>query len=353
MAAATSTLQTIRTKVRRLTRSPSVAQLSDADLDQYINTSILFDIPTKIKFFSLRTVFSFYTQPGVDVYRTNTTDPNDPLYDFPNKYTAVHPPVYLAGVPGYYTQERDVFYGNFPRTNFISDTGLLGDGTTGTFSGIINTFAQSSTSVSSNQFILQNSVVFTALDTAGTAMILKDYPVSNLIGALGIPGVPQTLPSPYGQINYRTGEFTLNFPSATAVSSVSLPNPIWSEIIPYIAGIPTTMLYYNNEFTLRPVPDKAYVVEIEANVVPTQLLQTTDHPQIKQWWQWIAFIASFHIFEDRVDDESIAKLQSRYDEQESLALSTSMEQYANERTVTAYTNNSISNGWNNFGRWPY
>ena len=44
MPAPTSTLQTIRTKVRRLTRTPSTAQLSDDDLDQYINTFVVYDL---------------------------------------------------------------------------------------------------------------------------------------------------------------------------------------------------------------------------------------------------------------------------------------------------------------------
>jgi len=40
-----STLETIKIKVRRLTRSPSEAQLSDADLNQYINTFLIYDLP--------------------------------------------------------------------------------------------------------------------------------------------------------------------------------------------------------------------------------------------------------------------------------------------------------------------
>ena len=38
-------LQTIRTKVRRLTRSLSPAQLTDAQIDEYINTFVLYDFP--------------------------------------------------------------------------------------------------------------------------------------------------------------------------------------------------------------------------------------------------------------------------------------------------------------------
>src|SRR5580765_2325949 len=96
---ANSTLAAIQQKVRRLTRSPSLQQLSDADLNQYINTFILYDFPEHLRLFSLRTTLTFYTQPFIDVYETNTIDPTNPLYNFKNKYLTVHPTIYVAGRP--------------------------------------------------------------------------------------------------------------------------------------------------------------------------------------------------------------------------------------------------------------
>lgn len=348
---ALSTLDTIRKKVRRLTQSPSEAQLSTFELDQYINTSIENDIPTTMKLFSLRTLLTFYTQPGVDVYKTNTTDPLDPLFNFKNKYTAVHNPVFIAGVPTYYTQWRTIFYANWPQTNFISDTGLVGDGTVGPFVGIINSFPQQPFPLVNKQFILQKSVVFTALDASGTAMILVDTPVTNQTGTLATPNSLVVL----GTINYVTGAFSFSFPSATAVGTSLIPNPIWSEVIVYTAGIPTTMLYYDNQFTLRPVPDKAYVINIEANIRPVELLSSMDEPQITQWWQWISALAARKVFEDRLDIDSVQLLTPFLEEQQALALSTSMEQYTNQRTVTIYSNNGVNQGWNNNnnGNWPF
>jgi hypothetical protein len=42
---ADSTLGAIRTKVRRLTRSPNTAQITDNQIDEYVNTFILYDFP--------------------------------------------------------------------------------------------------------------------------------------------------------------------------------------------------------------------------------------------------------------------------------------------------------------------
>lgn len=347
---ALSTLQQIRNKVRRITRSPSTSQLSDVDLDHYINTFIENDIPTSMKLFSLRTILTFYTQPGVDVYETNTTNPNDPLFNFKNKYTAVHPPVFIAGVQAFFTQQRDVFYGNFPQTNFVQQTGLFGNGGTGPFVGILPPPLNSPSPFTfAIPHILQRSVMFSCLDANGTAMILVDTPVSNVLGNITQPNSAVIL----GTVNYVTGAFTITFPSPTALAVPPQQNPIWSEAIYYAPGLPTTMLYYDNKFTLRPVPNQAYVVQVEANIRPIELLLVTDIPQISQWWQWIAWGASRKVFEDRNDADSIAQIMPSLKEQEGLVLSTSMEQYTNQRTVTIYTNNGITNGWNNFGRWPY
>jgi len=345
---ASSTLDTIRQKVRRITRSPSTAQLSNVDLDQYINTFIENDMPTSVKLFSLRTVLTFYTQPGVDVYATNSI-PNDPLNNFKNKYTAIHPPIYIAGVAAFFTQDRDIFYGNWPQTNAVQQTGLFGNGGTGPFAGILPPPNNLPGVSIINPHILQRSVMFSALDVAGTSMIVVDTPTSNVLGNLTTPNSVVVL----GTINYVTGAYSFSFPNSTALTSVISPNPIWSEAIYYVAGLPTTVLYYDNQFTLRPVPDKAYIVQVEANIRPTELLQTTDVPQISQWSQWISWGAAIKIFQDRMDMDSVQLSMPEFERQQAMVLSTSMEQYTNQRTVTIYTDNGLWSACNNWGRWPY
>lgn len=347
MALATSTLDTIRTKVRRLTRSPSEQQLSTAELDQYINTFIAFDFPENLRLFSLRTTFTFYTQPGIDVYQT-TEDPAqagiNPLFDFKNQYIAIHQPMYISGIPAYFTEWRDVFFGQWPQTNQVQNTLIFGDGGAGPFTGILNTFPQNalaSPSGPNTGAILQNTMIFTALDTNGTAMVLIDYPVNNILGNLGLANVTPTLPSPYGSINYQTGQFTVIFPNNT---QNSVQNPIWAEFVPYVAGKPISILYYDNQFTLRPVPDKAYPVQVEADIRPTQLLMASDNPQINQWWQYISYGSSLKILQDRMDIDSVNLIFPEFRRQESMVLRTTLTQQANERTTTIYTEGK-SYGW--------
>ena len=348
---ANSTLQAIRTKIRRITRSPSLSQISDSQLDEYINTFILYDFPEHLRLFSLRTLLTFYTQPGVDVYDTNTTVTTDPLYNFRNKYVAVHPPVYMAGIQSFYTQWRDVFYGYYPQTNTIADTLLRGNNSAGPF--VSNVIAPTGPPAGL-PFILQSNVNFNCLDNNGTSMIMVDIPISNTIGNLtqaNVPLVPpfDTIQDPNNFINYVTGEYTITFPANTQTMAT-----IWFEGILYQPGKPLCMLYYDDKFTIRPVPDKTYTIQIEVDVRPTELINSTDVPYLEQWWQYIAYGAAKKIFEDRMDLDSVQLIMPEFKTQERLVLRTTLTQQANERTVTIYTQGkNYGFGWFGSGGWPY
>ena len=88
-----SSLTSIRTKVRRLTRSPSTAQLTDAQIDDYVNTFVLYDFPE----FTVDKKLVFFLMPNIDFYSNNTVNADDPLYNFINKYISVKAPVYVGG----------------------------------------------------------------------------------------------------------------------------------------------------------------------------------------------------------------------------------------------------------------
>ena len=86
---ADSTLEAIIKKVRRLTRSPSVAQMSDDDIKEYVDTFVLYDFPEHLRLFTFKTTFTFYTEPNVDVYLPTMAAP---LLDFNETYTTfLHP----------------------------------------------------------------------------------------------------------------------------------------------------------------------------------------------------------------------------------------------------------------------
>ena len=332
---ADSTLAAIQKKVRRLTRSPSTAQISDADLNEYINTFILYDFPEHLRLFTLRQEFKFYTTPNVDVYSTNDIDLDSPLFNFKNKVISVHEPVYVAGFKVLFSQSRDEFFKIYPFVNTIENIGT-GDGINTFFSGTLQA-----------KPVLQNKVIFTSFDTNNEGLVLKDVP--QLDPATGVPLVIGNLVVPdsstsVGTINYKTGDYSFNFPAAPAANA-----KVEAQTFPYVASRPESILYFDNSFTVRPVPDKPYEVSMEVYVRPTELMATTDIPELEQWWQYIAYGAAKKIFEDRMDTESITKILPEFKQQERLALRRTISQQTNERVATIYTEQSDFDYYN--GGW--
>ena len=361
--APTTTLQAIETKVRRLTRSLSEAQLTTADLDNYINTAVVYDFPEHLRMFDLRTTYTFYTQPYQDVYPTDIDSfagvTTNPLYDFQNRYISVHSPFYIAGFNSLFSQSREQFYGIYPLVNNISSIGVAGDGTTTTFSGVINssqTFIPSNLS-QTTVGLLQGNVLFSSVDQNGSGLSLIDVPLVNtttgyksIFGNLYVPGTqpaysnPPTVLDPNNFVNYATGAFTITFPAAPGTGV-----PINSQTNAENVSLPQAVCYYDNKFIVRPVPDQPYAINFECYRRPTYLMSSDQSPQLNEWWQYIAYLAALKIFQDRMDIESADAIMPELKRQERLCLRRTIVQYTNERTATIYTEQTRQNGngWGN------
>lgn len=306
---ADSTLNAIRTKVRRLTRSPSDAQLSDAQIDEYVNTFVQYDFPEHLRLFNLRETHTFYTEANRDTYTTNQL-PGDPLEDFKQIFLTVHDPVFVAGYQIQLSQNRNEFFSWWPFNNDIRQVGT-GDGVTFTFTGTLPATP-----------ILANNVTFTAVDANNLSFNLNDDGLGNIVGDVGVgPNV----------IDYLTGVFTITFGAPPG------PNEeVWAETVPYQASRPTSMLFFQDTFTLRPVPDKGYPVQFEVYRRPTELLAVNQSPELQEWWQYIAYGASKKVFEDRSDSDGVEQIMPEFKQQENLILRRTIVQQTKERTATIY-----------------
>jgi len=354
-------LQAIQTKVRRLTRSPSTAQLSDTDLNNYINTFVVYDFPEHLRTFNLRQPFTFVCNPYQDVYPTDTASfvgvTTNPLYNFQNLYLTVHEPLYIAGFQSLYSQSREQFFGIYPNVNSISSIGVTGDGVSTRFTGVIinqgATLAPGQTQTGAT--FLQNNVLFSSVDVNNNGLALIDAPVVSTVtgnptttGNLYIPGslpaTPPTVVTPNNTINYVTGEFTITFPAAPGVGQA-----INSQTVPEVVARPQAMLFYNDQFTLRPVPDQPYRINFDVYIRPAELSLVNPIPELEEYWQYIAYGAAKKIFEDRMDIDSVALIMPEFKAQEALVNRRSIVQYTNERTATIYTEQAnfgpSNNGW--------
>lgn len=325
---AVSTLAAIRTKVRRLTRNVSPDQLTDTAIDEYVNTFIAYDFPEHLRLFTLRRNFSFYTQPNVDQYETTTGAVTDPLFNFKNVITTVHPPIYINGFESRFTLSQEQFFLLYPQLNTSFQLGT-GDGITTFFSGTITPVP-----------ILQRSIVVNGISANNSSDVFIDDPQTNATGNLVIPNNTSAV---VGTINYITGAITVTFLNAPAQDE-----PVNVLFSGYQAARPNTVLFFDNKFFLRPVPDQSYQVKMEVFIRPTQLMQATDIPEMEQWWQWIAYGAAKKVLEDKNDIETIQTIMPEYKMQERLVLRRTLVELANQRAATIYTEQTSllgSNSW--------
>jgi len=304
-----STLHTIRTKVRRLTRSPSTSQLTFDQLDDYINTFILYDFPE----FTVDNKLVFFTMPNVDVYGTNTINETDPLFNFKNVYLSVSTPVYVAGQQIELSQSRDQFFRRY-------------NGLTIAFAGRLAQVP-----------MLPRKVTFSSIDFEGNGIALVDVPLVDPISGIILQTGDIVQPDSevvVGGIGYLTGDYNFNFPAASPPGN---GKDIVAQTFTYAAGRPTAVLFEDHKFTFRPVPDKTYRVEIDAFKRPTELLINDQTPEISQWWQYIAYGAAKKVFEDRMDVESVQAIMPEFMRQRSLVLQKLVVQQSSERTATIYS----------------
>ena len=244
--------------------------------------------------------------------------------------------------------------------NSIASIGQSGDGLTTNFTGVVNSQQAilPSSNFKQNIILLQNNVLFSSIDISAQGIALADVPVVDpvtgnklSIGNLYDPNsaayqaalkTPPTVVLVNNNINYITGVFDITFTSAPGTAV-----PINSQTVPQVASLPQSILFYNNQFTVRPVPDQPYRVNFEVYQRPVALLATGQTPELEEYWQYIAYGAAKKIFEDRMDLEKVlADLQHlNMKIKEAWSTAETIVQNTQQRSATIYQQQVNGNNW--------
>ena len=342
-------LSTIRTKIRRITGRPSTSQISDAEIDQYINTFYLWDMSEHIKLESLRYNYQFTAQANV------------PVYDLPtDTYLTAMPPVFIAGYQSYMTQSRQNWFRNNSELQFLQEQVYTGNATVGPYTGqfltnvpIIQGFKPNPPGAYSDSTVTDIAANFLNWNVIISAQGTPDptsgiAPTFTLVddgqGNLFDPADASTLPAnARGTINYITGAIDIN--AVGFAGAIPNGNPINVQYTPYVASRPQQVMFFQDQIYLYPIPDQAYTVSFEAYKYPTALANALDDPQLKEWWQLLSLGASLKIFEDNADMENYAKYRPIFDEYMRLALRRTIVQQTSERTSTIYEEQNAGVGF--------
>jgi len=328
-----STFAKIKEKVRLLTKRTQVSQLSEASLKEYVNTFYLYDFPQIVKTRDLKKNISFATTPYVDAYSTTNGAYILNLKDFVDFVVTTDTTVYVSGQQIQLFQSPEQFNNTYYSTKARGSFGT-GDGVTTNFTYTLPTK------------VLHRSVILGSVNAAGAALIVKDEPDTDAFEREANTGeLRDQANNNIGTINYITGAIDVTFPSAPANGE-----DITYELFTFNPSLPTGILFFDNTFTLRPVPDKVYEVKLEVSVQPGEFDLDTDVPLVRQWWQFIAYGTAKKILEDSSDYEMLANIMPEYDRQKILVMRKTERDLSKERSKTIYnTSQNIANDWRYYG----
>lgn len=290
-----ATLAEIRDKVRRVTAS-GTSQLTDQQIDGYINTYYTSDFPQQLRILKLQDNYELTLEKGRAIYPI----PWD-------QYSSFSGPAYIFGYPVWISQSQTEFYNQFPLYN--NQQIVPGDGSAGpyqTTGGVTN--------------INPGTVVVLANDVNNVTLTGRDNGLGSIDGTIT------------GSVNYETGTITVNTSgniSPTESVSFQFNAMQWTR--------PNSLLIWDNQFVLRATPDQPYLLQLQAYRLPTTLFDATSQPLLDQWWQALAFGASKKIFEDRLDLESQQRVLPLLKEQLVYLQRSTLMELATQRAWTPYS----------------
>jgi len=292
----TWTLADIRQKVRQVTGRFSSNEITNTQLDDYINKYYTLTFPAEVKLEQKHVYYSF------------TTAANQAFYDQPETtFTNFEPPATVNNLQLLWYQDPSYFFENNP-LQYTFLTPWTGDGSTLLFSTTVTGFPiyPGTLTISDTVELFQDTN--------------EDWTESNVV-ITGDQGGTAT-------INYDTGSVSVTF--ATAPTNGQLIN---LNYVIFQPGRPQAILMYNNQFQLFPVPDQAYIVEMRAYSVVTELTSATDTPDLNEWGPAIAYGAARDIFSDYGELDSYAETTQLYKEQIAYVLKRTNQDLLNTRST--------------------
>ncbi len=247
--------------MRRIIKSPSNTDISDALIIDYINRFWIMDVDPRIQVFDLKTKFAFQTTPGVDQY-------NMPLYSVqsetpgsPNSqdigmypvYQGFLQPAYINGIRIGFETQKNVFFDAFP--NIVQNPLMVGtgNGTSGPYTlqipllpglpsppnpplqGILRGHVDMAGIIATGNNIdpplgttinikipttsINSAVYFTSIDSTGANVVMQDSG-QFLTGGVNYGLLMQPGPAPYGNAAAPNG-YLVSFP----ITAITQANP--------------------------------------------------------------------------------------------------------------------------------
>lgn len=351
-AYAPTALAFIYQKIRKLTATGTSFQLPDTGswtsaapppggpppgltmgLNNYVNSFYLYDLPAQFRSLKLKDKYTFFTQKGVDTYTFDS-----------EHYTTLEMPCYVAKKEVQLWNDPWSFYGvYFNWQNIVTLTNS--NGSAGPYNGVLSSvpmipsYANDPTNLNYPAGRSVN-ILITANVSYGVTMNVTDDGNGNLIGNCLSDAL--ATPPTNGTIDYGTGTISNLYFSSDGITptAITAGNGITVQYTQATPAQPLGILFFQNNLTLRPVPDQGYTVELVTYRQPVQALQATPAEggtaELNEWWELIAVGAAKKIYEDRLDMDGVALMDKMLQERYDIAYTRTYAQLGSQRIQTLF-----------------
>ncbi len=365
-------LSEIRSKVRKLTGRPSVNQISDNEVDKYINRFYTQDLLALLNLDEVATWWRFETMVNV------------PNYGGDRDSFALDGPVYVNGEPLVIYRDPQRFYVENPMFFKSRESAGTGDGSTTTFTGTLSkTIVNPENMVfddDSEALRVQPRGKITAVSKASPAVVTTDVAhglttgdtvkiVDMAAGMVELNNIQTTITSVTnttfqldnidssafttytsggyvlpvsvailkgdqggsGRVTLSSGAFSITFNTAPTDGQALVASYQYST-----AAKPSAALFYDNELIFAPVPDGSYFVQIAVSGRPAPLLADADSIASDDWGKLVAYGAAIDLLNDNGQQEGASLLQPQFREHQMQARRRNIRNNHDERSVPRF-----------------
>ena len=150
-------------------------------------------------------------------------------------------------------------------------------------------------------------------------------------------------------INYATGAIT----GLTFALGIPAGTPIQIQYNARQPSIPLAIMFYQNQFTLAPMPNAGYTIELTAYRSPIKALlaqSQSGNPELSEWWEILSVGAAKKIFENRLDSDGVMFIDKMLKERYDIIESRTYASIGQRSIYTIYTDQLTQNyGQTGFG----
>lgn len=347
---------------RRVLKQPNPQDISDNTLADYLNRFIQYDVPARVQLFDFKTQYSLELTQNIDQY-------NAPVTYLPGgavipTYQTFIKPAYVDGYEIIMQQFHQEWMRLFPNRVY-NQFQQNGNGSAGPYNfnlyqppvaqghrdqniqppvvPMINPPGPNLPNIQNG--LLTSNVYITALGSDNLLQVAQDDPINYATGNLiqYDPATPGNDPLVVGSINYLTGAVSVTFRNAIPTTS-----QINSQSMPYAPGRPQAVLFFDNTFTFRPIPDRTYLFQADAYYNPAAFLATTNAVPFRYMTEYFARGLARKVLQDYGDVEQLQLYEPMFKEQEAFVLRKTYRQNSNVRVPTIYNNPGQGYGYGNF-----